>query len=165
MDTLSTLGFRILSCAAIASSGRARADPSGARGAGGRRPGRSGGAAGWIPARERQTERKGGGGGGGGGGEGEGARGRRGRGRRERARERRKRGPGPCRRPGGPAVRAGPAPPAPSPPPRSSARGGAPSPPLPATRRARPPGTTFGFHPSYLSYAPPVASTVRRRGN
>lgn len=82
--SLSTLGLRILSCTATVSSGRARADPSGARGAGGQRPGRSGGAAGWIPGPERQTERKGGGGGGGGGGgEGEGARGRRGRGRRE----------------------------------------------------------------------------------
>lgn len=39
-------GAGALTCAAAAGSGRARADPSGARGAGGRRPGRSGGAAG-----------------------------------------------------------------------------------------------------------------------
>lgn len=75
-------GAGALTCAAATGSGRARADPSGAHGAGGRRPGRSGGAARWIPGRERQNERKGGGGGGG-SGEGEGARGRRGRGRCE----------------------------------------------------------------------------------
>lgn len=77
-----------------------------------------------------------------------------------RAGERRKRGPGPRRRPGRPAVRAGPAPPAPSPPPPAAPPAGAPPQPH-ATRRARPPGTTLAFNPSYLSYAP-VASTVRK---
>lgn len=79
--------------------------------------------------------------------------------RPRRAGERRKRGPGPRRRPGGPAARAGPAPSAPSPLPAAPSAG-APSTPRAHLGRL---GSTLGFHPSYLSYAPMASTTFQTR--
>lgn len=79
--------------------------------------------------------------------------------RPRRAGERRKRGPGTRRRPRGPAARAGPAPPAPSPLPAAPSAG-APSKPRAQLGRR---GSTLGFHPSYLSYAPMASTTFLTR--